>query len=312
MKITNGEQLIGNTPLKRCDTLQQTLGFKANLYAKLELFNQTGSVKDRAALYMIKDAEERGLLKEGSTIIEPTSGNTGIGLSAIGKARGYRVIIVMPDTMSKERRALMKAYGAELVLSPGHLGMKGAIEAAENLAATIPGSFIPDQFSNPANARAHYETTGPELFQDLDGQIDAVVAGVGTGGTITGIARYLKEQGCNARIIAAEPDSSAVLSGEPAGPHMIQGIGAGFIPGVLDVSLLDEIIRVKNEDAFAQARNFGMLENVLVGISSGAALTAAIEAAGRKEFEGKNIVVILPDSGDRYLSTPLFEDRSHG
>ena len=312
MKITNGEQLIGNTPLKRCDTLQQTLGFKANLYAKLELFNQTGSVKDRAALYMIKDAEERGLLKEGSTIIEPTSGNTGIGLSAIGKARGYRVIIVMPDTMSKERRALMKAYGAELVLSPGHLGMKGAIEAAENLAATIPGSFIPDQFSNPANARAHYETTGPELFQDLDGQIDAVVAGVGTGGTITGIARYLKEQGCNARIIAAEPDSSAVLSGEPAGPHMIQGIGAGFIPGVLDVSLLDEIIRVKNEDAFAQARNFGMLENVLVGISCGAALTAAMEAAGRKEFEGKIFVVILPDSGDRYLSTPLFEDRSHG
>ena len=312
MKITNGEQLIGNTPLKRCDTLQQTLGFKANLYAKLELFNQTGSVKDRAALYMIKDAEERGLLKEGSTIIEPTSGNTGIGLSAIGKARGYRVIIVMPDTMSKERRALMKAYGAELVLSPGHLGMKGAIEAAENLAATIPGSFIPDQFSNPANARAHYETTCRELFQYLVGEIDAVVAGVGRGGTITGIARYLKEQGCNARIIAAEPDSSAVLSGEPAGPHMIQGIGAGFIPGVLDVSLLDEIIRVKNEDAFAQARNFGMLENVLVGISSGAALTAAIEAAGRKEFEGKNIVVILPDSGDRYLSTPLFEDRSHG
>ena len=301
-------QLIGNTPLLECVKLKKKLGLKANLFAKVELFNATGSAKDRAAYFMILDAEERGILKPGSTIIEPTSGNTGIGLAAVGVSRGYRVIIVMPDTMSKERIALMKAYGAEVILSDGKYGMKGAIARAEELKAEIPGSFIPDQFGNPANARAHYETTGPEICADLGNNVDVFIAGVGTGGTLTGVARRLKDSHIDAEIIAVEPDTSAVLSGEPAGPHGIQGIGGGFIPDVLDTSLIDRIIRVKDDEALQAARLFGKTESLLVGISSGAALHAGIVLAKQDAYEGKNIVVLLPDSADRYLSTRLFED----
>ena len=308
MKVTSMTQLIGGTPILECVKLKEKLGLNANLFAKLELFNATGSAKDRAAYYMILDAEERGLLKKGSTIIEPTSGNTGIGLAAAGVSRGYRVIIVMPDTMSHERIVLMKAYGAEVVLSDGTLGMKGAIAEAERLAGSIPGSFIPDQFSNPANARAHYETSGPEIVQDLDGQVDVFVAGVGTGGSLTGVARYLKDQNIDAEIIAVEPDTSAVLSGDQPGPHGIQGIGGGFIPAVLDQTLIDRVIRVKDADALRAARLFGKTESLLAGISSGAALHAGIELAKDPAYEGKNIVVFLPDSADRYLSTALFED----
>ena len=301
-------QLIGKTPLLECRALKKKLGLKANLFAKLELFNATGSAKDRAAYYMIIDAEERGLLKPGSTIIEPTSGNTGIGLAAVGVSRGYRVIIVMPDTMSRERIALMKAYGAVVVLSDGTLGMKGAIRCAEELRENNPGSFIPDQFGNPANARAHYETTGPEICADLGNCVDVFIAGVGTGGTLTGVARRLKDSHIPAEIVAVEPDTSAVLSGEQPGPHGIQGIGGGFVPDVLDTSLIDRIIRVKDEDAIAAAKLFGKTESLLAGISSGAALHAGIELAKQEAYVGKNIVVLLPDSADRYLSTRLFED----
>ena len=308
MKVQSMTQLIGNTPLLECVKLKKKLGLKANLFAKVELFNATGSAKDRAAYFMILDAEERGILKPGSTIIEPTSGNTGIGLAAVGVSRGYRVIIVMPDTMSKERIALMKAYGAEVILSDGKYGMKGAIARAEELKAEIPGSFIPDQFGNPANARAHYETTGPEICADLGNNVDVFIAGVGTGGTLTGVARRLKDSHIDAEIIAVEPDTSAVLSGEPAGPHGIQGIGGGFIPDVLDTSLIDRIIRVKDDEALQAARLFGKTESLLVGISSGAALHAGIVLAKQDAYEGKNIVVLLPDSADRYLSTRLFED----
>jgi len=300
------EQLIGRTPLLELTHLEKEYGLKAKVVAKLEYFNATGSVKDRIAKEMIEDAEARGVLKEGSVIIEPTSGNTGIGLSAVGTAKGYRVIIVMPDTMSVERRKLMKGYGAELVLSEGAKGMKGAIAKAEELSKEIPNSFIPGQFVNPANWRAHYKTTGPEIWEDTDGNVDAFVAGVGTGGTLTGTGKYLKEKNAGVKIIAVEPDTSAVLSGEAAGPHKIQGIGAGFIPDVLDTKIYDEIIRVKNEDAFAMGSAVGQKEGVLVGISAGAAVYAGIELAKRPEYEGKTIVVLLPDSGDRYLSTALF------
>ncbi len=303
---TSMEQLIGRTPLLELTHLEKEYGLKAKLVAKLEYFNATGSVKDRIAKEMIEDAEARGVLKEGSVIIEPTSGNTGIGLSAVGTAKGYRVIIVMPDTMSVERRKLMKGYGAELVLSEGAKGMKGAIAKAEELSKEIPNSFIPGQFVNPANWRAHYKTTGPEIWEDTDGNVDAFVAGVGTGGTLTGTGKYLKEKNAGVKIIAVEPDTSAVLSGEAAGPHKIQGIGAGFIPDVLDTKIYDEIIRVKNEDAFAMGSAVGQKEGVLVGISAGAAVYAGIELAKRPEYEGKTIVVLLPDSGDRYLSTALF------
>jgi len=300
------EQLIGRTPLLELTHLEKEYGLKAKVVAKLEYFNATGSVKDRIAKEMIEDAEARGVLKEGSVIIEPTSGNTGIGLSAVGTAKGYKVIIVMPDTMSVERRKLMKGYGAELVLSEGAKGMKGAIAKAEELSKEIPNSFIPGQFVNPANWRAHYKTTGPEIWEDTDGNVDAFVAGVGTGGTLTGTGKYLKEKNAGVKIIAVEPDTSAVLSGEAAGPHKIQGIGAGFIPDVLDTKIYDEIIRVKNEDAFAMGSAVGQKEGVLVGISAGAAVYAGIELAKRPEYEGKTIVVLLPDSGDRYLSTALF------
>jgi cysteine synthase A len=300
------EQLIGRTPLLELTHLEKEYGLKAKLVAKLEYFNATGSVKDRIAKEMIEDAEARGVLKEGSVIIEPTSGNTGIGLSAVGTAKGYRVIIVMPDTMSVERRKLMKGYGAELVLSEGAKGMKGAIAKAEELSKEIPNSFIPGQFVNPANWRAHYKTTGPEIWEDTDGNVDAFIAGVGTGGTLTGTGKYLKEKNAGVKIIAVEPDTSAVLSGEAAGSHKIQGIGAGFIPDVLDTKIYDEIIRVKNEDAFAMGSAVGQKEGVLVGISAGAAVYAGIELAKRPEYEGKTIVVLLPDSGDRYLSTALF------
>lgn len=303
---TSMEQLIGRTPLLELTHLEKEYGLKAKLVAKLEYFNATGSVKDRIAKEMIEDAEARGVLKEGSVIIEPTSGNTGIGLSAVGTAKGYRVIIVMPDTMSVERRKLMKGYGAELVLSEGAKGMKGAIAKAEELSKEIPNSFIPGQFVNPANWRAHYKTTGPEIWEDTDGNVDAFIAGVGTGGTLTGTGKYLKEKNAGVKIIAVEPDTSAVLSGEAAGPHKIQGIGAGFIPDVLDTKIYDEIIRVKNEDAFAMGSAVGQKEGVLVGISAGAAVYAGIELAKRPEYEGKTIVVLLPDSGDRYLSTALF------
>ena len=303
---TSMEQLIGRTPLLELTHLEKEYGLKAKVVAKLEYFNATGSVKDRIAKEMIEDAEARGVLKEGSVIIEPTSGNTGIGLSAVGTAKGYRVIIVMPDTMSVERRKLMKGYGAELVLSEGAKGMKGAIAKAEELSKEIPNSFIPGQFVNPANWRAHYKTTGPEIWEDTDGNVDAFIAGVGTGGTLTGTGKYLKEKNAGVKIIAVEPDTSAVLSGEAAGPHKIQGIGAGFIPDVLDTKIYDEIIRVKNEDAFAMGSAVGQKEGVLVGISAGAAVYAGIELAKRPEYEGKTIVVLLPDSGDRYLSTALF------
>ena len=301
-----GTELIGGTPLMELTHIEKKYGLKATLLGKLEYFNATGSVKDRIARKMIEDAEENGLLKEGSVIIEPTSGNTGIGLASVGTAKGYRVIIVMPETFSIERRKLIRAYGAEIVLSEGSKGMKGAIAKAEELAKEIPGSFIPAQFDNPANWKAHYETTGPEIWKDTDGEVDILVAGVGTGGTITGTGKYLKEQNPEIRVVAVEPASSPVLSGGKAGAHAIQGIGAGFVPAVLDTSVYDEVITVPNEDAIATGAEFGKTEGLLVGISAGAALWAGIQLAQRPENEGRNIIVILPDSGDRYLSTALF------
>ena len=305
---TSADQLIGKTPLLELTHIEKKLGLKAKVLAKLEYLNPAGSVKDRVAKAMIDDAEEKGLLKPGSVIIEPTSGNTGIGLAAVAAARGYRIIIVMPDTMSVERRQLMKAYGAELVLSEGAKGMKGAIAKADELAAEIPGSFIPGQFVNPANPKAHFETTGPEIYADTDGEVDIFVAGVGTGGTITGVGEYLKSKKPEIKVVAVEPATSPVLSKGTAGAHKIQGIGAGFVPKVLDTGVYDEIIPVANEDAFAVGKQIGKAEGVLVGISSGAAAWAAIELAKRPENEGKTIVVLLPDTGDRYLSTPLFAD----
>jgi len=305
---TSADQLIGKTPLLELTHIEKALGLKAKILAKLEYLNPAGSVKDRVAKAMIDDAEEKGLLKPGSVIIEPTSGNTGIGLAAVAAARGYRIIIVMPDTMSVERRQLMKAYGAELVLSEGAKGMKGAIAKADELAASIPGSFIPGQFVNPANPKAHFETTGPEIYADTDGKVDIFVAGVGTGGTITGVGEYLKSKKPEIKVVAVEPATSPVLSKGTAGAHKIQGIGAGFVPKVLDTGVYDEIIPVANEDAFAVGKQIGKAEGVLVGISSGAAAWAAIELAKRPENEGKTIVVLLPDTGDRYLSTPLFAD----
>ena len=306
---TCAEQLIGNTPLLELTHLEKNLGLEARLLAKLEYFNPAGSVKDRAAKSMLDDAEARGILKPGATIIEPTSGNTGIGLCSVAAVRGYKVIIVMPDTMSMERRTLMKAYGAELVLTEGSKGMQGSIDKAEELAKEIPGSFIPGQFVNPANAKAHVETTGPEIWADTDGKVDIFVAGAGTGGTITGVGEYLKSKNPDVKIVAVEPAVSAVLSGGGiTGVNMIQGIGAGFVPEVLNTEVYDEVIPVANEDAMETARQMGYQEGVLVGISSGAALWAAIELAKRPENKGKNIVVLLPDSGDRYLSTALYAD----
>lgn len=305
---TSAEQLIGRTPLLELAHIEKEYDLKAKILAKLEYFNPAGSVKDRVAKSMIDEAERTGALKEGSVIIEPTSGNTGIGLAAVAAARGYRIIIVMPETMSVERRQLMKAYGAELVLSEGSKGMKGAIAKAEELAKEIPGSFIPGQFDNPANPKAHYEHTGPEILEDTDGKVDIFVAGVGTGGTVTGVGTYLKEKKPDVKIVAVEPASSAVLSTGVAGAHKIQGIGAGFVPKVLNTEIYDEIITVSDEDAFATGRMIGHKEGVLVGISSGAAAYAAIELAKRPENAGKTIVVLLPDTGDRYLSTPLFAE----
>ena len=303
---TSADQLIGKTPLLELAHIEKDLDLKAKILAKLEYFNPAGSVKDRIAKAMIDDAEQKGLLREGSVIIEPTSGNTGIGLASVAAARGYRIIIVMPETMSVERRQLMKAYGAELVLTEGAKGMKGAIARADELAKEIPNSFVPGQFVNEANPRAHFDTTGPEIYEDTDGAVDYFVAGVGTGGTITGVGRYLKSKKPDVKVVAVEPKSSAVLSTGVAGAHKIQGIGAGFVPAVLDTKVYDEIIPVENDDAFATGREIGQSEGVLVGISSGAALWAAIELAKRPENEGKTIVVLLPDTGDRYLSTPLF------
>ena len=303
---TSADQLIGKTPLLELTHIEKKYGLKAKILAKLEYFNPAGSVKDRVAKAMIDDAEAKGLLKEGSVIIEPTSGNTGIGLASVAAARGYRIIIVMPDTMSVERRQLMKAYGAELVLSEGAKGMKGAIAKADELAREIPNSFIPGQFVNPANPKAHFETTGPEIYEDTDGEVDIFVAGVGTGGTITGVGQYLKSKKPEVKVVAVEPRSSAVLSTGVAGAHKIQGIGAGFVPDVLDTKIYDEIIPVENDDAFAAGREIGRSEGVLVGISSGAAVWVAVELARRPENEGKTIVALLPDTGDRYLSTPLF------
>ena len=305
---TSAAQLIGHTPLLELTHLEKEYGLKTRLLAKLEYFNPAGSVKDRVALAMIEDAEQKGALTPQSVIIEPTSGNTGIGLASVAAARGYRIIIVMPDSMSVERRQLMKAYGAELVLTPGAQGMKGAIAKAEELAKEIPHSFIPGQFVNEANPRAHYAATGPEIWEDTDGEVDAFVAGVGTGGTITGVGRYLKEKNPAVRIVAVEPKTSAVLSTGVAGTHKIQGIGAGFVPAVLDTGIYDEIIPVADEDAFAAGRRIGQSEGVLVGISSGAAVHAALQLARRPEFEGKTIVVLLPDTGDRYLSSPMFAE----
>ena len=305
---TSADQLIGHTPLLELTHIEKAHDLKAKIVAKLEYFNPAGSVKDRIAKAMIDDAEAKGLLKAGSVIIEPTSGNTGIGLASVAAARGYRIIIVMPETMSVERRQLMKAYGAELVLTEGAKGMKGAIAKADELAKEIPNSFVAGQFVNPANPKAHYETTGPEIWQDTDGKVDFFVAGVGTGGTITGVGKFLKEKNPAVKVVAVEPKTSAVLSTGVAGSHKIQGIGAGFVPDVLDTKIYDEIIPVDNDDAFAVGKEIGHREGVLVGISSGAALWAAIELAKRPENEGKNIVVLLPDTGDRYLSTPLFAD----
>ncbi|MCR5096879.1 MAG: cysteine synthase A [Erysipelotrichaceae bacterium] len=304
----NATELIGNTPILELVHLEKKYDLKAKLLGKLEYLNATGSVKDRIAKAMIEDAEEKGILKEGSVIIEPTSGNTGIGLASVGTSKGYRVIIVMPETFSIERRKLIRAYGAEIVLSEGSKGMKGAIAKAEELAKEIPDSFIPQQFDNPANWQAHYVTTGPEIWNDTDGKVDILVAGVGTGGTITGTGRYLKEQNKDVKVVAVEPASSPVLSGGNPGAHKIQGIGAGFVPKVLDTSVYDEIIKVENDDALSTGALFGRSEGVLVGISAGAAIWAAIELAKRPENEDKNIVIILPDSGDRYLSTALFGD----
>ena len=305
---TSADQLIGKTPLLELTHIEKKYSLKAKLLAKLEYFNPAGSVKDRIAKAMIDDAEEKGLLKEGSVIIEPTSGNTGIGLASVAAARGYRIIIVMPDTMSVERRQLMKAYGAELVLTDGAKGMKGAIAKADELAQEIPGSFVPGQFVNEANPKAHFATTGPEIYEDTDGHVDYFVAGVGTGGTITGVGQYLKAKNPAVKVVAVEPKSSAVLSTGVAGSHKIQGIGAGFVPKVLDTGIYDEIIPVENEDAFATGREIGHSEGILVGISSGAAVWAAVEIAKRPENAGKNIVVLLPDTGDRYLSTPMFAE----
>ena len=302
------DELIGKTPLLELTHIEKEFGLKAKIVAKLEYFNPAGSVKDRVAKAMIDDAEASGKLKPNSVIIEPTSGNTGIGLAAVAAARGYRIIIVMPDTMSVERRQLMKAYGAELVLSEGAKGMKGAIARANELAEEIPDSFIPGQFVNPANPKAHRETTGPEIYEDTEGEVDIFVAGVGTGGTVTGVGEYLKSKKSTVKVVAVEPATSAVLSTGVAGAHKIQGIGAGFVPEVLNTSVYDEIITVSNEDAFATGKLIGKQEGVLVGISSGAAAWAAIELAKRPENEGKTIVVLLPDTGDRYLSTPLFAD----
>ena len=305
---TSADQLIGSTPLLELTHIEKKHDLKAKILAKLEYFNPAGSVKDRIAKAMIDDAEAKGLLNADSVIIEPTSGNTGIGLASVAAARGYRIIIVMPETMSVERRQLMKAYGAELVLTEGAKGMKGAIAKADELAKEIPNSFIPGQFVNSANPKAHFETTGPEIFADTDGNVDIFVAGVGTGGTVTGVGQYLKSKKSDVKVVAVEPKSSAVLSTGVAGSHKIQGIGAGFVPDVLDTGVYDEIIPVENDDAFATGKEIGKSEGVLVGISSGAAVWAAIELAKRPENEGKTIVVLLPDTGDRYLSTPLFAD----
>ena len=306
--FTSADQLIGKTPLLELTHIEKELGLEARILAKLEYFNPAGSVKDRVAKSMIDDAESRGKLKPGSVIIEPTSGNTGIGLASVAAARGYRIIIVMPDSMSVERRQLMKAYGAELVLSEGAKGMKGAIAKAEELAAEIPDSFIPGQFVNPANPAVHRATTGPEIWEDTDGKVDIFVAGVGTGGTVTGVGEYLKSQNPDVKVVAVEPATSPVLSKGTAGAHKIQGIGAGFVPDVLNTGVYDEIIAVENEAAFATGKKIGKAEGILVGISSGAAVSAAIELAKRPENKGKTIVALLPDTGDRYLSTPLFAD----
>ena len=305
---TSAHQLIGHTPLLELTHIEEKLGLKAKILTKLELFNPAGSVKDRVALTMIEDAEASGALKPDSVIIEPTSGNTGIGLAAVAAARGYRMIVVMPDSMSMERRLLMTAYGAELVLTPGAKGMAGAIAKADELAAEIPNSFIPGQFVNPSNPKAHRETTGPEIYDDTDGTVDIFVAGVGTGGTITGVGEYLKSRNPGVQVVAVEPSDSPVLSGGQAGPHKLQGIGAGFVPEVLNTSVYDEVFPVTSEEAYAGGRLMGRSEGVLVGISSGAALHAAIEVAKRPENEGKTIVVLLPDTGDRYLSTPMFTE----
>lgn len=305
---TSADQLIGNTPLLELSHIEKKYGLKAKIIGKLEYFNPAGSVKDRIAKAMIDDAEQKGLLKPDSVIIEPTSGNTGIGLASVAAARGYRAIIVMPETMSVERRQIMKAYGAELVLTEGSKGMKGAIAKADELAKEIPNSFIPGQFVNPANPKAHFDTTGPEIYEDTDGKVDFFVAGVGTGGTVTGVGQYLKSKNPEVKVVAVEPKSSAVLSTGIAGSHKIQGIGAGFVPDVLDTKVYDEIIPVTNEDAFEIGKEIGRNEGILVGISSGAAVWAGIELAKRPENEGKTIVVLLPDTGDRYLSTPLFQD----
>lgn len=304
----SADELIGKTPLLELKHVEKEYGLKATLLAKLEYFNPAGSVKDRIAKAMIEDAEKSGKLKAGATIVEPTSGNTGIGIAAVGTAKGYKVILTMPDTMSIERRRLIKAYGADIVLSEGSKGMKGAIAKAEELAAAIDGAIILGQFVNPANPKAHYETTGPEIYADTDGKVDFLVAGVGTGGTLSGTGKYLKEKIAGVKVIAVEPETSPVLSKGVAGPHKIQGIGAGFVPATLDANVYDEVIAVANEDSFIYGKQIGKLEGVLVGISSGAALKAAIDVAKRKENEGKTIVVIFPDSGDRYLSTPLFAD----
>ena len=308
MLVKNLVELVGNTPLMELTKVEEKYALKGKIFAKIEYFNPAGSIKDRIAMQMILDAEADGKLKKGSTIIEPTSGNTGIGLSAIGVARGYKVIIVMPESMSLERRKLVQAYGADLVLTEAAKGMKGAIAKANELLEEIEGSVILGQFDNPSNPKVHYLTTGPEIYKDLNGKVDALVAGVGTGGTISGVGKYLKEQNKNTKVFAVEPLASAVLSGEKPGPHMIQGIGAGFVPNTLDINIYDEIIKVANEDALAFGKMISRTEGILVGISSGAALFAGVELAKKEEFKGKNIVVVLPDNGDRYLTTKLFEE----
>ncbi len=308
MLVKNLVELVGNTPLMELTKVEEKYELKGKIFAKIEYFNPAGSIKDRIAMQMILDAEEEGKLKKGATIIEPTSGNTGIGLSAIGVARGYKVIIVMPESMSLERRKLVQAYGADLVLTEAAKGMKGAIAKANELLEEIEGSVILGQFDNPSNPKVHYLTTGPEIYKDLNGKVDAFVAGVGTGGTISGVGKYLKEQNKNTKIFAVEPLASAVLSGEKPGPHMIQGIGPGFVPNTLDTNIYDEIIKVANEDALAFGKMISRTEGILVGISSGAALFAGVELAKKEEFKGKNIVVVLPDNGDRYLTTKLFEE----